>query len=54
MDRQRCMTCQWYDEWFGVCCCGYSQWCADCPAEPEAMRCRFWAARDEGAEAVKN
>ena len=28
-----CTGCRWYDEWFGVCCNGESEYCADCPPD---------------------
>lgn len=45
MDETRtCRACRWYEGWFGVCCNGYSLYCADCPPEPDATGCEHWEA----------
>lgn len=41
-EKQVCETCDWYYDWFGVCYNGDSEYCADCPPEPEERGCPCW------------
>ena len=48
-----CDTCRWYEPWFGVCCNGDSEWCADTPPEPETEGCEYWEEDKHGGQAAK-
>ena len=45
--KQKCKTCKWYYEWFGVCTNGDSEYCADCPPYPE-RGCKEWEEKENG------
>ena len=52
-NERSCFTCRWYYEWFGVCCNGYSEYCADCPPDPN-QGCEHWAEKEETEQEARD
>lgn len=41
----KCKSCDWYDEWFGVCCNADSAYCADWPPLDFSWDCEAWEVK---------
>ena len=44
--KKLCGGCWWYDQYFGVCCCGDSEHCADFTGAED--NCQSWKAMAKG------
>ena len=51
-EEHNCYTCDWYYDWFGVCCNGDCEYCADCPPYPE-RKCKYWKEKKQNTNDLR-